>query len=342
MSRIYHALKNSDADRSAALLQLIDDDHIHASVDATDESAHAAVSVVEEPPFVPFHLPPIVHQPEIVPVAAEPPAEDHAVDPPELAQTARSVVAAIAPLSLAFPFGGSDPRASEQYRILRTNIVQHELAPKIIGVTSAAPGDGKTITAINVAGILALKGEARVLLIDADLRQRTLAKTIGIPVTPGLTDVIRGDASLADAVVQIDQLPGLCVLPSGTASGNPSELLDSPLFRAMVDGLRGQFSYVVFDTTPMTAVTDFKLVQQICDGVLVVIRPDHTNRAAFSKAMQVQQKEKFLGTVINAVEDWFLWNSNDHYKYYSSHSTGSRRPASRGVVVKYKNKTKTK
>jgi capsular exopolysaccharide synthesis family protein len=330
MSRIYDALKYSEADRSAALLQLIDEEHDHASADSPD-------------------VPPVEPAAELQSLSLLAERDDHRIVPqdapahtippnPPPRLEPRTVSAATPPGTPVFPFGGPDSRASEHYRILRTNLVQHELAPRIIAVTSAAPGDGKTITAINIAGILALKGDARVLLIDADLRQRALARTVGIPSTPGLTDVIQGHTSFEEAAVRITQLPGLSVLPAGTVSGKPSELLDSPLFRATVESLRAQFTYVVVDTTPMTAVTDFKLVQQICDGVLVVVRPDHTNRAIFAKAMEVQQKDKFLGTVVNAVEDWFLWNTNDHYKYYSSRPTSGARPAGTRVVVRYKSK----
>jgi len=70
------------------------------------------------------------------------------------------------------------------------------------------------------------------------------------------------------------------------------------------------------DTTPTAVVTDFKIVQQLCDGVLLVVRPDHTNRTALRKTIESEAQDKLLGIVINAVDDWFLWKSQQSYSYY--------------------------
>ena len=216
-----------------------------------------------------------------------------------------------------FPFDGTDSRTAEQYRMLRTNILLHPARPKIIAISSASPGDGKTVTSINLAGTLALKTDAKVLLVDADLRQCRIATSLGIPASPGLTEVLRDKCSLNEAIVRVDEMPNLSVLPCGEVGGNPAELLDSVQWKRIVDQIRVDFSYVIIDTTPVAAVADFQLVQQASDAVLLVLRPDHTKRSLFHKALATVPKEKLLGTLLNAVPDWCLWGNRDNDYYYA-------------------------
>ncbi len=305
MSRIYDALKVADGMQASSLAQLIDETHVHASATSDQAVEH---DFANDDVAGPDDL--------VLP-------SDQSDGPSVNSVIYRSVSMMSKTGGPLLPFGDTTSKTAEQYRILRTNLLQHELNPRIIGVASATPGDGKTLTAINLAGILALKGDSSVLLVDSDLRQRSIAKTLGIDSSPGLTNVIRGDCSTEAAIVHIDRCPGLFVLPAGDEFGNPAELLDSPVFRDMVSNLSQEFSYIVFDTTPMTEVTDFRIVQQVCEGILTVVRPDHTSRAALAKASKVQQIEKALGTVINAVDDWFLWRSSDHYRYYPREAAGA-------------------
>ena len=217
-----------------------------------------------------------------------------------------------------FPFNGGSPQASEQYRVLRTNLLQHPAQPRVMAVSSASPGDGKSTTTVNLAGTFALKTDANVLIIDADLRRCGVADALRLDTTLGLTDVLRGQCALEEAIVRVDQMPNLHVLPSRRSPKNPAELLDSPAWKTMIGALREQFSYILIDTTPVQAVADFKLVQQVCDGVVIVVRPDHTNRQALTRAMEIEKNGKLLGLVVNAYEDWFLWDTSRSYGYYTS------------------------
>jgi protein-tyrosine kinase len=221
------------------------------------------------------------------------------------------------PTGPLFPFDGTDSRTAEQYRMLRTNILLHPARPKMIAVSSASPGDGKTVTSINLAGTMALKSDTSVLLVDADLRQCKIATSLGIPASPGLTEVLRGKCSLDEAIVRVEEIAGLHVLPCGEVGGNPAELLDSAEWKRVTASLRARFSYVILDTTPVAAVADFQLVQQASDAVLLVLRPDHTKRALFHKALETVPKDKLLGTLLNAVPDWFLWGNRDNDYYYA-------------------------
>lgn len=211
------------------------------------------------------------------------------------------------------PFDGSDRRTAECYRILRTNIVHHPGRPKMVVISSAGSGDGKTTSAINIAGALALKQDIRVLLVDGDLRHGSIAARLGIEASPGLAEVLIGQCSLNEAIVQTENLPNLHVLVSGQTLANPAELLDSGAWRGLAQELRERFHFIVVDTTPIGAVADYDLIQVVCDGTVMVLRPDHTDRQACMKAIQSVPKEKLLGAVLNRTDDWFLWRLRNYY-----------------------------
>jgi len=222
-------------------------------------------------------------------------------------------ISALAPL---FPFDDLHSEAAEQYRIIRTKIMHHPAEPRIIVISSASSGDGKTVTAINLAGVLALKQEHQILLIDADLRRHDLSSVLGLPETPGVASVLRGECSLDDALLRVEQIPNLWVLPAGTSDRNPAELLASARWHEVLAEAKSRFSYVVIDATPLAIVADFDLVQVACDGVILVMRPDHTNRRVCLKALESVSRDKLIGTILNCVEDWFLFKAQG-YGYYS-------------------------
>jgi receptor protein-tyrosine kinase len=227
----------------------------------------------------------------------------------------RTVPLRLSKTSPALPFDGSNSRAGEQYRVARTKIIQHPMQPHVLVVSSAGPGDGKTITSINLAGALALKSEAEILLVDADLRRSSIAALLGIEKSPGLADVLAGSCALEDAIVRLDQFPNLCVLPSGKALANPTELLDSGAWAETCGTLRRQFKFVIFDAPPIGAVADYELIEASCDGVILVVRPDHTNRTRCLEAIGSVPKERLIGVLMNCVSDWFLWKTRDYYYY---------------------------
>jgi protein-tyrosine kinase len=216
------------------------------------------------------------------------------------------------------PFDGCDTRAAEQYRIIRTKLRHHPEQPRTLLVSSPMPGDGKTVTAANLAGVLALQEDIRVLLVDCDFRRSSLTKLLGLDVggTPGLAQVIRGEASLESSLVSIGQFPNLYVLPPGDTGANASELLTTARWKALTELFKQEFRFTIFDAPPVGAVSDYELLQLACDGVVLVARPDHTNRQLWRKALETVPKSKQLGVILNCVEDWFLYRTHD-YSYYS-------------------------
>jgi capsular exopolysaccharide synthesis family protein len=216
------------------------------------------------------------------------------------------------------PFDGGPNVASEEYRKIRTRILHHPSQPRVFLVSSPCAGDGKTITALNLGGALALKEGANVLVIDADFSRGTLKDITGIPDSAGLGEVLAGKASFEDAIVRTSQFRGLYLLSAGRSESNPAELLDSEVWLGFMDMLRKRFSYIVFDSPPVEAVPFYARLLAACDGMLLVARPDHTGREELSDALQGVPKDKFLGVVLNCNPRWFLYPKDQgRYAYYS-------------------------
>ncbi len=302
MSRFYEALQQHENSLEHQLLGKVEIPASQCEEVATANSAALADEV-------------LIH-PNVTTEMQELPSSAMHVVPKKTYRVVRTNIGAGMPL---FPFGQDSSEAAEEYRILRTTIRQHPNKPKCIAVSSASPNDGKTITAINLAGILAKANETRVLLIDTDMRRPSVALALGIPASPGLADVLAGYCSLQDAIVEIEGFPGLHVLPSGDAQNNPAELLASDRWTRSIVKLREQFTTIVCDTTPIAAVADFNLVKQASDGLILVVRPDNTNRTALRSALAIEPKSMLLGVIVNASEDWFLWQKKSSYGRYAGY-----------------------
>jgi protein-tyrosine kinase len=212
-------------------------------------------------------------------------------------------VSAVSPL---FPFDDAHRMAADQYRIIRTKILHSPEKPQLIVVSSASSGDGKTVTAINLAASFALKESARVLLVDGDFRRSRISEVLGIH-GKGIQDVLNGSSELESVLVRAEEIPNLFLLCAGESVENGSELLDSERWQALIRQIRPHFSNVIFDAPPIAALADYELLQLACDGVVVVVRPDHTERAGCLNALKTIPGRKLLGVVLNAVEDWCLW-----------------------------------
>jgi capsular exopolysaccharide synthesis family protein len=226
------------------------------------------------------------------------------------------------------PFENSHARPSEQYRVLRTRISHHPAQPSVIVITSPDSGDGKSVTAINTATALALKSDGRVLLLDADLRRSAIHVQLGVPESPGLADVLVGTSTVEQATVQVREFPNLYVMAAGTPPANPAELLDSKPWHSLCTQLRGLFRYVIVDSPPVGGLADYDLIQANCDGVLVVMRPDYTNRDLCWNALRLIPSAKFLGVVLNCIPDWALGRpaESEYYGYSREKPPATNQP----------------
>jgi polysaccharide biosynthesis transport protein len=192
--------------------------------------------------------------------------------------------------------------AAEAYRTLRTNIEFASVDRQIrtLLITSSMPGEGKTITAANLAVVFAQAGR-RVLLIDADLRKPGVHLVFDISNTHGLTTLLRSDDVSLDAIAQVTEQDNLRVLTTGPLPPNPAELLGSQRMRAILERLKAGSDLVIFDSPPLQAVTDSAILSSFVDGTLFVIDAGHSRRGAIRQGREALAKAgaNVLGAVLN-------------------------------------------
>lgn len=205
----------------------------------------------------------------------------------------------------------------EAMRELRTNLqfVNVDNPPKVIVVSSPLPGNGKSTTTANLAATIASSGR-RVVVVDGDLRRPTVAKTFGLVESVGLTDVLSGQAELAEVLQPWGTGGNLFVLGAGKIPPNPSELLGSHAMRSVLEEL-SQHAIVLIDAPPLLPVTDAVVLAGLCDGALVVVSAGKTTVDALGKGLQNLEKARAraLGVVINRVPRRGP-NSSYGYGYY--------------------------
>ena len=196
-----------------------------------------------------------------------------------------------------------DGAIADGYYALRSNLAfSPGAAPKVILVTSPLNGDGKTVTAANLAASLAQKG-GRVLVVDADLRAGRLADVFGVPSAPGLAELLAGDADPASATRRVSQSGGdsFELLPAGRHSASSTELLSGA--GSLIERLRGQYDYVVIDSPAVNVARDAQLISTASDLVLLVVRAGVTDRESVLYAReQLADSAAVIGSVLNDVD----------------------------------------
>lgn len=172
---------------------------------------------------------------------------------------------------------------------------------RTIAVTSPLVGDGKTTTSINLAGVLAHGRDARVLLVDADLRRPSMASLLGLDRTglPGLAEAVaHSSLALVDVVTPIPEC-GVDVLMPSAPIEDPFEVLRSPRLATLLDQARGQYDMVVLDTSPLLLVPDARLLESVVDGVLLVVAAHRTPRKLVAQAINLLDRSKLAAVVLN-------------------------------------------
>ena len=169
---------------------------------------------------------------------------------------------------------------------------------KSLVVTSALPGEGKSFVATNLAQVLSLHAERRVLLIDADLRTPRLHFILGTSATPGLAELLLQEVEQPTAI-QKGKVDNLFFMPAGRPVRNPSELLSSGQFKTLVVQLQDFFDWIVIDSPSANPFSDAASVASGCGGVLVVVRANSTPSDIVRKAIEKFPEEALLGVVLN-------------------------------------------
>jgi protein-tyrosine kinase len=206
---------------------------------------------------------------------------------------------------------------SEAFKVLRTHILHHTKAEgrNTLMITGPYPGEGKTLTAVNLAISIAQEVNQTVLLVDADLRYPSVHRCFGIEVKEGLVDHLTAGVPLSELLVHPDGLAKLVLLPGGRPVAQAAELINSPLMRDLVQELKHYYEnrYVIFDLPPLLTYADALAFAPLMDGIIVVVEAGKTAREDIERCQQMLEKFKLLGFVLNKVDTW------QQGYYYASH-----------------------
>lgn len=213
-----------------------------------------------------------------------------------------------------------DFASQEAYNVVRTNLaftLHSKKKCKVVGITSTAPQEGKSFTAVNLAYSLAKNG-IKVLLIGGDLRKPSLEKKMGFHAEKGISNYLCGEVGLEEIIVHNVKHENLSVITSGTIPPNPTELLGSDEMNDMIVRLSENYEYILIDLPPVGIVIDAVSIKNCIEGLLVVIRHGFTQKKSVRKTLsQIDFAGiRILGFVYNCAGDKYHRNfGRSYYKY---------------------------
>ncbi|HSE34390.1 MAG TPA: polysaccharide biosynthesis tyrosine autokinase [Pyrinomonadaceae bacterium] len=234
---------------------------------------------------------------------------------------------------------------AEAYRHLRTSVLLSTPGrqPRTLLVTSSVPSEGKTTTVVNMATVLS-QTDAKVLVIDADMRRPRLHHVFGMENRAGLSSLLSSEIT-ADELLSVVNRYGesnIYLLSSGPIPPNPAELLGSDQMRTLIARASSEFKYVIVDSPPIASFTDGVLISAIVDGVLLVVQGGKTSRQVVKRTRQMLQEigAKVIGVVLNKIDlrsqDYYYYHQ-DYKNYYYSESSGNESGASKALAAGGKN-----
>ena len=211
-----------------------------------------------------------------------------------------------------------DGLGAEKFRLLgvRLRNMRANRTLKRILVTSTIPEEGKSVVSANLALVLARGGRTRTVLVEGDLRRPTLANRFGLGNLPGLVDALTGEKALNEVIYQLEP-SGLCCIPAGHPPENPLELMQSGRAAAALTALSQFFEWIVVDSPPVLPLADTILWSKLVDGVVLVAREGKTEKRQLLKGLELLDRSRLLGVVLNAS------TSTDHKNYYQRYTPAS-------------------
>ena len=215
--------------------------------------------------------------------------------------------------------------AAEAYKLLRTNLtfsLPDTDGCKIIGVTSALRGEGKSTTSINMAYTIAQTGQ-KVLLVEGDLRLPTMAKRLRVASKPGLSNLLAGQATEHDAIQPSRLIDNFWVITAGDTPPNPAELLESKQMYSQLKRFTSAFDVIIIDLPPVNVVSDALIVSKMVNGIVLVVRQDYCDKGSLDGAVHQLQfvDAKILGFVLSGSD--YQEKSYRHYGHYKKSHYGS-------------------
>lgn len=313
MSRIHEALKKAEQDRATPHAAEVPPppQATQASPAPAWEETLAAAPAVPAPPAIPI----------VAEAAAAPTSEDVGYE--ELRIQCAHPRWHVDRDTIVFGDSAFSAQAAEQFRTLRSRLYQiranHPL--RTILITSPMPQEGKTWVTSNLAQAIVRQTDRRALIIDADLRASRLHVPLGAPLSPGLTDYLKGEADEMK-VIQHGADGNLCLIAGGNPVPNPSELLSSGRMKTLLNRVAPLFDWILVDSPPCLSVADAGILAALCDGILVVVRAGKTPVSAAEKAQHELSSRNVIGVVLNAVEETPAYATAYHYGYGYGNGNG--------------------
>ncbi|WKY43088.1 CpsD/CapB family tyrosine-protein kinase [Eubacteriaceae bacterium ES2] len=214
-------------------------------------------------------------------------------------------------------------QSTEAYKRLRTNLefsFANDKKCKVIGITSAVTGEGKSLSTINLAYSIASNNK-KVIIIEADFRKPTVTSKLGKKVKYGLTDLLVGqDVPIGDILVteNMSESVAFDLAPAGSIPPNPAELLDSQKMKEFLDSCAMAYDYIIIDLPPVTVVADAVIASKFIDGMVVVVRQDRSDQKSLTETIRQLKfsNTKILGFVFNG----YTQQRSGYYKKYSYRS----------------------
>ncbi|MEW6115749.1 MAG: polysaccharide biosynthesis tyrosine autokinase [Nitrospirota bacterium] len=227
-----------------------------------------------------------------------------------------------------------DSFIAEQYKRIRARILRSPAKeiPTTIMITSPDTGEGKTVTAVNLAVTMAKEIDHTVLLVDADLRNPSIHKYLGIKPRCGLGDYLTGSVALSDALIKTG-IGKLTVLPAGNPPENPAELLASGRMRTLIQEMKQRYRdrFVLFDLPPILTTAEPLSLGNCVDGVIMVTQAARTSPKAAAKALSLMKGFNILGVVFNSVPPYLSASTYPYRPYpYTRQKGGADSPKKAG------------
>jgi len=217
----------------------------------------------------------------------------------------------------------SDSFIAEQYRILYTKIndLSKGNTHKILAITSAVQNEGKTVTALNLAVVMAKDFGKRTLVLEGDFRRPNIPLYLNVDLEEGLVDILSSKSDFQSTMVPVANTlvpfadDNLAVLPAVRRTQSSTSLLSSPRMRELFDVLREQYDFILIDSPPILPLSDMNIFEEVVDGIVMIIRAESTTRDTVTKALETLGTDKVLGIVLNDVSRTPFAYYQYNYKY---------------------------